>query len=232
MSESIRFGLYYWFDVHLDKKDQILELLKPNILALNGYYLGTAEQGTAGQKFLDILQNDPSFRSLPIHELMTSNKIKSCTYFVKKGCIAHANFHSDKELKKSCRTITFKSKKYETALKKFWKSKHVVFEDACVSIGKYLAINGINYLIDIPTIYQTVEEIARTLANDLFGIFGEEQFEEDKYLATPESNRGKNKFSDNNGKKLYLRFLENSIPVFFTAICNNLRLFLSEKYSR
>lgn len=184
LSESIRFGLYYWFDVHLDKKDQILELLKPNILALNGYYLGTAEQGTAGQKFLDILSNGPNSKNLPIHELMTSAKIKTCTNFAKKGCIAHANFHSDLVLKKNCKKINFKDKKYENSLKKLWKSKYIVFSDSCTSIGKYLAINGINYIGDISTIYQTIEEISRTLANDQFGIFGEEQFEEDSSFLT------------------------------------------------
>ena len=65
--------------------------------------------------------------------------------FAKKGCIAHANFNSDIELKNSCKTISFKNKIYENSLKKFWKSKHIVFEDACTSIGKYLAINGISY---------------------------------------------------------------------------------------
>lgn len=94
--------MFYWLDVHLDKKDLILDFLQnpsntETLKGLDGHYLGTNEQGTAGEIFLELIYKNQSFHS----KILIIQK-KMCFKSALDGCADWANFMDDKILEANC----------------------------------------------------------------------------------------------------------------------------------
>jgi hypothetical protein len=106
-------------------------------------------------------------------------------------------------------------------------------KSVCWSIGKYVAVNKVTgSLEDVESILENLEKVAREIGNQVFGykkILGgsSEFFESDKNKKSGVSPKEKNLTNN-----LYQKFLKNALCVFFETIVSNVKLFLTEKYSR